>query len=79
VAARLMGFAIERLPIVDRAFDPHALPIATAPLDAIVCEDERIGTSIGIDEIEPAVPGGFKPHFGWPDVRQPAAVAAAMT
>ena len=28
VAARVMGFDIERLPIVSRAFDAHALPIA---------------------------------------------------
>ena len=28
VAARVMGFDIERLPIVHRAFDDHVLPIA---------------------------------------------------
>jgi uncharacterized protein (DUF362 family) len=67
VAARLMGFAIERLPIVSRAFDAHELPIAQSPLESVVCRDERIGADIPVCEVAPAVPGGFRPHYGWPD------------
>jgi hypothetical protein len=77
VAARLMGFAIDRLPIVWRAFDPDPRPIATVPIDGIVCEDERSAPPIGIDGIEPAVAGGFRPHFGWPDLLQAPDVVAA--
>jgi uncharacterized protein (DUF362 family) len=67
-AARLMGFDIDRLPIVKHAFDVHDLPIARTPLEQVVCFDERIGAQIPVGEVLPAVLGGFRPHFGWPDV-----------
>jgi hypothetical protein len=72
VAARLMGFAIERLPIVHRAFEPHALPIGRTPMDRVTCIDERVGAEIPLTEIQPAVPGGFRPHVGWPDATAPS-------
>ena len=75
VAARLMGFEIERVPIVSRAFDAHELPIAREPLDRLTCFDERIGTEIPIAHIVPAVPGGFRPHFGWPDANRALATS----
>jgi uncharacterized protein (DUF362 family) len=68
VAARLMGFDIERLPIVSHAFDAHALPIGATPLDRLTCFDERVDAEIPVRDVQTAVPGGFRPHFGWPDV-----------
>jgi uncharacterized protein (DUF362 family) len=73
-AARLMGFAIDRLPIVCGAFAVHDLPIARAPVEATVCYDERVGAAIPVSDVRPAVPGGFRPHFGWAEL--PAAVAS---
>jgi hypothetical protein len=64
-AAGIMGFAIDSLPIVTRAFDPHELPIGRTPLDAVSCFDERIESVIPLCDVRPAVPGGFRPHFGW--------------
>jgi len=42
-------------------------------LDRLVCFDERVGAELHLSEVRTAVPGGFRPHFGWPGVR--AAVA----
>ena len=67
-AARLMGFAIDRLPIVRGAFAIHDLPIGRAGVDATVCFDERVGAAIPVDDVGPAVPGGFRPHFGWAEL-----------
>jgi hypothetical protein len=67
-----MGFEIERLPIVARAFDAHALPIGNTPIDRLACFDERIGAEIPVRDVQPAVLGGFRPHVGWPDVRTAA-------
>jgi uncharacterized protein (DUF362 family) len=66
VAARLMGFEIDRLPIVKQAFASHRCPIAVQPLEEIRVEDERTGAVVSVPEVAPAVPGGFRPHFGWP-------------
>lgn len=74
VAAKLMGFAIDRVPIVIRAFDDHEWPIACTPLDELRCFDERFDLELSIHEVPPALPGGFRPHPGWPDVIQPAIV-----
>jgi hypothetical protein len=68
VAARVMGFDIERLPIVSHAFDAHALPIGATSIDRVRCFDGRVGAEIPLSEVQPAVRGGFRPHFGWPDV-----------
>ena len=65
-----MGFDIGRLPIVSRAFDSHPLPIGRTELEHVTCFDERIGAEIPVAELEPAVRGGFRPHFGWPDVAE---------
>jgi hypothetical protein len=54
---------------VSHAFDAHSLPIGETPIDRLVCFDERIGAEIPVREIRAAVGGGFRPHFGWPDVR----------
>jgi uncharacterized protein (DUF362 family) len=76
VAARLMGFNIEYLPIVHHAFDPHHLPIAITGLDLVTCFDERTGTRIPVGDVQPAVSGGFRPHFGWTATRAGAASGA---
>jgi hypothetical protein len=65
VAARLMGFDPQSLPIVARAFDGVRWPISDRPLAELVVRDERVGQTIGVAEVQPAVIGGFEPHFGW--------------
>jgi hypothetical protein len=62
---------------VSHAFDAHALPIGDTPIDRLICFDERVGAEIPVSEVQAAVRGGFRPHFGWPDVR--AAVAGDQT
>lgn len=69
-AARLMGFDPGRLQVVAHAFDASPLPIASIPLDALEIEDLRSGCNVSVEELEPAVPGGFKTHFGWKALRE---------
>jgi len=65
VVCRLMGFSLERLPLVLHAFDAHPLPIGKGdPLDLIV-NDLRISESLHLRDLAPAIKGGFRPHFGW--------------
>jgi len=78
VAARVMGFDLERLPIVCHAFDAHSLPIGVTPIARLACFDERVGAEIPVSEVQAAVPGGFRPHFGWPDVTAPAGSAQTV-
>ncbi len=70
VACRLMGFDPRRVPIVREAFASHRWPIADVPLDQITVLDDRLGRPVPLDELTPAVPGGFKPHFGWQVLRE---------
>ncbi len=70
VACRLMGFDPQRVPIVREAFASHRWPIADVPLDQITVLDNRLGRSVPLDELAPAIPGGFKPHFGWQVLRE---------
>lgn len=65
VACRLMGFDPERVPIVREAFAAHRWPISNQTLPEIQVHDERVGKLVPLREVAPAVPGGFKPHFGW--------------
>jgi uncharacterized protein (DUF362 family) len=65
VVARLMGFDPTRIPIVREAFEPHRWPIGRKPMNETRVFDERIGRELGLDELTPAVAGGFVPHFGW--------------
>jgi uncharacterized protein (DUF362 family) len=69
VAAKLMGFAIDRLSIVREAFTEHRWPIAKGRTSDIQVYDSRIAKQVALDDIEPALPGGFRPHFGWPGIR----------
>ena len=66
-AARLMGFEIDALPLVARAFDEHRWPVGHGPWDAVTVADDRRGELLRLDEIAPAIEGGFRPHFGWTD------------
>lgn len=65
VVCKLMGFDPRKVPIVREAFTPHRWPIATCRMDEIEVRDARLGRVVGLDEVAPAVPGGFRPHFGW--------------
>jgi len=69
VAARVMGFEIEHLPIVRHAFDAHSLRIGATPIERLACFDERVRAEIPVSDVQAAVDGGFRPHFGWPDVK----------
>ncbi len=68
VAARLMGVDVDQIPMIRQAFESHRWPIATTPLDAIVVSESKSDATQAIGEIASLVPGGFKPHFGWPDL-----------
>ena len=65
VTCRLMDFNPERLAIVKHAFEPHRWPIADCRLDEILVDDERCGKEVSLSLLTPAIPRGFKPHFGW--------------
>jgi uncharacterized protein (DUF362 family) len=68
VACKLMGFDPMKVPIVREAFATHRWPIATCRMSEIEVQDDRVGRVIPLDEVQPAVPGGFRPHFGWPSL-----------
>ena len=72
VAAGLMGFPLDALPIVTRAFDDHRWSIADRRLEDIVVDDARTGRILDLHELAPAIPGGFAPHFGWSVLRESA-------
>jgi hypothetical protein len=69
LACRLMGFEPMSLPIVARAFESHRWPIARQPLDGSRVRDDRVGAEIALNEVAPAIRGGFEPHFGWLELR----------
>ena len=72
VAARLMGFVPDSLPIVARAFEPHRWPLADRAMAAIRVDDARVGRRVPLAEVVPALAGGFTPHFGWKSLRAAA-------
>lgn len=65
VACRLMGFDPKSLSILREAFAKHRWPIADRNMGQIMVMDERVGWTVRLKEVIPAVTGGFKPHFGW--------------
>lgn len=69
VACRLMGFDAELVPIVARAFDAHSWPIGPPSREAIEVYDGRLGRVVTLEELEPAVSRGFRPHFGWQNLQ----------
>jgi hypothetical protein len=69
VAARAVGFDPARLPIVAQAFARHHWPITEVPMEEVTVSDERVGRVVKLADVAPAIPGGFRPHFGWPILR----------
>jgi uncharacterized protein (DUF362 family) len=69
VACMLMSFDPHKIPLVREAFSPHRWPLANKKLDEVKVDDRRVGRVIPLKQVEPAVPGGFKPHFGWMNLR----------
>lgn len=65
VVSRLMGFDIQKIPMIKNAFEPHLWPIACCQLDEIFVDDERYGKKVALADLALAVQEGFKPHFGW--------------
>jgi len=65
VAARLMGFDPSVIPIIARSFDRHRWPLADCPMRDAQVHDTRSGRTVALTDVPPAVPGGFRPHFGW--------------
>jgi uncharacterized protein (DUF362 family) len=65
VAARLMGFDPDQLPIVREAFQRHRWPIGHGTLSDVTVFDGRLERELSLPGVAAAVPGGFKPHFGW--------------
>jgi uncharacterized protein (DUF362 family) len=65
---RLMGFDPGKIPLVREAFAPHRWPLADRPLEDVTVFDERVGQELALADVRPAVPDGFKPHFGWADL-----------
>jgi len=70
VVAKLMGFDPTALPVVMGAFESHRWPIAQAPFHTVRAHDDRLGREVGLDEVVPVQPGGFRPHFGWVSLRR---------
>lgn len=64
VAARLMGFDYERLPILREAIAPHARPLASFQYEEVMVRSN----APEFDRALKAFEGGclaFRPHFGW--------------
>jgi uncharacterized protein (DUF362 family) len=67
VCSKLMGFDFRKLPLVQRAFERHAYPLADfAP------EDVRVRSNVKswnrpLCNLEISSAFAFKPHFGWTD------------
>ena len=70
VVSQLMGFSTNDLPIVKHAFEAHRWPIADCQMDEILVEDKRYGKQVAFGDLEPVLPQGFKPHFGWKHLRR---------
>lgn len=71
-ACQAMGFSPEKLPVVRCAFGAPAFPIADCAMVDIRVEDERVGRTVPLADVQPTVPTGFRSHFGWPCLRQDA-------
>lgn len=65
VAARLMGFDPMLLPQIAQAMAEHRWPIWRGELSGIRIREEGASQASSLNELAPAIPGGFRPHFGW--------------
>lgn len=70
VVAKLMGFNPNKIQIIEQAFQTHAFPISINKIEALMVFDERVEREIPLAEVVPVVKGGFKPHFGWNEIRE---------
>lgn len=68
VCCKLMGFDPRKIPLVREAFASHRWPISRGSMADVRVFDEREGKEILLDAVQPAVLGGFKPHFGWKEL-----------
>jgi len=68
VACKLMGFNPNLIPLVREAFAPHSLPLCSQRMADVTVSDGRVGKKIPLEEVAPATPKGFRPHFGWKDI-----------
>ncbi len=66
VAARIMGFPLSQLSIIERAFDQHRWPLFKRQIKEIRIYDKRFDEQVSAENLKTVVTGGFKPHFGWP-------------
>ncbi len=71
VTSQLMGYRMQDIPLVRHAFDTtHRWPLTAVSPAEIRIRDDRSACECALDELPPAVPGGFVPHFGWKILRQ---------
>lgn len=64
VCARLMGFDYERLPMLRRALEPHALPLTAFTFEDVVVRSPDSIHGQHLDGFDgPCL--NFRPHFGW--------------
>lgn len=70
VACKLMGFDPIKIPLVRESFAVHRWPISSRKMDEIQIYDDRLKSMISLDQVAPTVSGGFKPHFGWLNLKQ---------
>jgi uncharacterized protein (DUF362 family) len=64
-ATRLMGFDSNRLPQLVHAFDPHCMPLAEFPYEAIRLVSNEAAWNGSLAEIPADSTFHFRPHFGW--------------
>jgi uncharacterized protein (DUF362 family) len=64
VAARLMGFDYRKLPMIHKALEAHALPLASCAVANIKCLSNDQSFNRAVTELEGALLA-FAPHFGW--------------
>jgi uncharacterized protein (DUF362 family) len=70
IIARLMGFNPQEIPIIRESFCDHRWPISPKRLEDVQVWDQRVGDTIALNDVSPAIDGGFKPHFGWMNLRK---------
>jgi uncharacterized protein (DUF362 family) len=64
VAARVMGFDPDRLPILSRAFDPHPYPLARFRVCDVCANSDDPRYAGRADDLRGS-DTAFTPHFGW--------------
>jgi uncharacterized protein (DUF362 family) len=64
VCARLMGFDFRKLPLLHRAFDPHARPLADFAIEQVKLRSKDTHIHRPLSQITGPV-FAFQPHFGW--------------